>query len=315
MNIFFLDHDPVVAAQMQHDKHVVKMILESAQMLSAVCHRYGAAERIDGLYAPTWASHPCTRWAGDSQENFLWLCHHAFGLCDEYTYRYGKKHASMDVIHTAYALMPDFPSYEMTEPAQAMPDEFKVPGNAVEAYRRYYLGRKVGQSRWTRRPVPEIFQERVLEMAKKGKTVEQTTEQTTDALATETAAAPAAEAPAKTKHNKKLVLVGDYTNDSKISWLITSNPRVAGRATYDRFAAYFGAETVGQYLAKGGTRGDLLWDLRSGYLSIEGITLSGDITLRKKPTPPQRKSKVEKTAEEGAAAAEVAAAVKEEVIE
>ena len=38
MNIFVLDRNPVIAAQMQCDKHIVKMIVESGQMLSTV-HR------------------------------------------------------------------------------------------------------------------------------------------------------------------------------------------------------------------------------------------------------------------------------------
>jgi len=38
MNIFYLDKDPIVAAEMSCDKHVCKMIIESAQMLSTA-HR------------------------------------------------------------------------------------------------------------------------------------------------------------------------------------------------------------------------------------------------------------------------------------
>lgn len=111
-------------------------------------------------------------------------------------------------------------------------------------------------------------------------------------------AAPAAAAaehvvaePPKNKHDKKLVVLGDYTPDSKLEWLVTKNPRSAGRATFDRFQAYMGSPTVAAYMASGGTKGDLLWDLRAGYIAIEGVALSGDISLRQKKAPPVRAKK------------------------
>ena len=69
MNIFVLDSDPKVAATMLCDKHVVKMILESAQMLSTVAHTNGHIPR----YRPTHSKHPCTLWAGESKSNWQWL--------------------------------------------------------------------------------------------------------------------------------------------------------------------------------------------------------------------------------------------------
>ena len=126
----------------------------------------------------------------------------------------------------------------------------------------------------------------------------------------------------KTIHNKKLEVLGSYSPESKISWLIDKNPRMPGRATFDRFAAYLGKDTVGEYMAAGGTKGDLLWDLRSGFLSIEGVTLGGEISTRKAPAPKApkepkapraKKEKVvkEKSAEE----AELEALTQEETID
>lgn len=96
----------------------------------------------------------------------------------------------------------------------------------------------------------------------------------------------------KMVHNKKLALVGDFGPESELTWFITKNPRSPGKATFDRFAKYIGMPTVSAYLAAGGTRGDLLWDLRSGYLSIQGVTLSGDPVVR---VPKEKKAKVPKT--------------------
>lgn len=120
-------------------------------------------------------------------------------------------------------------------------------------------------------------------------------------------------------HGKKIPVEGTYNKETPLSWNITKNPRMQGRATYDRFQKYFGANTVGEYMEKGGTKGDLLWDLRSGFLSIEGVKLGADLVPRKPKVPPKPKApkavkepKASKVA--GPTENEVAAAVNEEVV-
>jgi len=100
----------------------------------------------------------------------------------------------------------------------------------------------------------------------------------------------------KLKHNKNLAVLGTFTPESEVTWHITSNPRSASKATHARFAAYFGAPTVGAYLAAGGSRGDLLWDLRSGYLSIEGVTLSADAPKKERKARAKKEPTVEAAA-------------------
>jgi hypothetical protein len=140
MNIFYLDDNPEAAARMMCDKHVVKMVLETAQILSAVCDRHGVTE--DAGYRVTHRHHPCTVWAGDSVKNFDWTVAHGRALAAEYTRRYGKTHKSLRVIDL-YArhrgALPDVPA---TDPAQAMPEECRIPGEPVAAYRRYYRDHK-----------------------------------------------------------------------------------------------------------------------------------------------------------------------------
>lgn len=96
------------------------------------------------------------------------------------------------------------------------------------------------------------------------------------------AAEAEAEVEVKNKHNKKLEILGDYSDESKIEWHVSENPRAKGRGTHTRFEKYMGAETVGDYKKAGGTQGDLNWDLRTGYLSIEGVSLGGEITPRER---------------------------------
>ena len=86
MNIFVVDYDPNKSAQDLCDKHVVKMILETAQMLCAA-HPIGTAP-----YKATHLKHPCTLWVARSIDNYEWLLTHGYALCREYTARYGKRH-------------------------------------------------------------------------------------------------------------------------------------------------------------------------------------------------------------------------------
>jgi hypothetical protein len=89
MNIFVTDRDPVISAKNLDDKRVIKMILESAQMLSTAMTVTG----IGGApYKKTHMNHPCTIWARESKQNFQWLLDHMIALCDEYEARYGKIH-------------------------------------------------------------------------------------------------------------------------------------------------------------------------------------------------------------------------------
>ena len=95
MNIFFLHKDPSRAARMQCDKHVVKMVLETTQMLSTAARRNG----FDIGYKAAYPSHPMTKWVGDNNYNFSWALDHAQELSKEYTARYGKFHACQKVIN------------------------------------------------------------------------------------------------------------------------------------------------------------------------------------------------------------------------
>lgn len=152
MNIFVLDNDPVKAAQMLCDKHVVKMCLETAQMLSTI---------NGGPYKPTHPNHPCTVWARQTLGNFRWLVEHGMAIGDEYLHRYGKEHKSTEVIFGCKGFIPNHDE-TLTPFALAMPDEFKVE-DPVESYRNYYMSKK-SFCNWTKRDIPEWFLER-LELA------------------------------------------------------------------------------------------------------------------------------------------------------
>jgi hypothetical protein len=150
MNIFKLDESPVVSAKYACDKHVVKMILESAQMLCSV-QPEGTAP-----YKRSFYNHPCTKWVRESARNYEWLLLHAYALCDEYTSRYGKVHKTEAVIEWCDNNRPELPNIEMTEQPTCMPDYCKTD-SVVESYRKYYISEKSSFAKWKDGNIPSWF--------------------------------------------------------------------------------------------------------------------------------------------------------------
>lgn len=143
MNIFYLSTDPEKAAQMMYNKHVVKMILESAQLL-CTAHVISDGENADVPYKVTHKNHPSAIWARESTSNYKWLYDHMIALGEEYTRRYGKKHLTILKCSGVLSKAPaNVTKTEFTEMPQCMPDQYKVPGNSVEAYWNYYEAEKV----------------------------------------------------------------------------------------------------------------------------------------------------------------------------
>lgn len=160
MNIFYLDEDPVLAAQAQCDKHVVKMILESAQLLCTahwVLDTGAPYTTQVKFYKATHVNHPCSKWVRHSQCNYNWLVKHALALCEEYSYRYNRIHASLWTI--AYCSLNSIPvdnlAYKPTTPALAMPDIYKTH-DPIGSYRDYYWYDKRVNIKmvWTKRGPP-----------------------------------------------------------------------------------------------------------------------------------------------------------------
>jgi len=147
MNIFVLDLDHSKAAEYMLDRHVVKMPLETAQLLCTAKHLNG----FDAPYQPTHLKHPCTIWAARSGSNFKWLKEHGLAICKEYTYRYNKRHKCQDIIESLDST--GICDVGLTTFAQAMPDQYKSP-DVVDAYRKYYKHAKSHLFSWKKRSCP-----------------------------------------------------------------------------------------------------------------------------------------------------------------
>lgn len=194
MNIFVLDTCPIKAAKMHCDKHIVKMPTEAYQMLGSAARRHGATDDMMPLTKSGtpllggYHNHPCTKWAGDTRDNYIWLCHHAAALAEEYEKRYDREHFVADPIEQLYTLAHLIPEKYMADSegylysgvglpierkgmspfALAMPDEFRpidlildpvnnvvrikqshaTANDAVQAYRDYYLTDKARIATW-----------------------------------------------------------------------------------------------------------------------------------------------------------------------
>jgi len=177
MNIFYLHNDTKTCAELHNDKHVVKMILEYAQLLSTA-HRVIDGTHVIGhsktgrrqgryvlhdtrdslLYLSTHINHPSAIWVRHSYENYEWLYKLFIAVLNEYTYRYGKIHATarlVDALRTPPTHIPKGVGF--TEPTPAMPDEYKVSANSVRSYINYYVGAKKHLASWKKRQTPEWF--------------------------------------------------------------------------------------------------------------------------------------------------------------
>ena len=178
MNIFYLDPEPKVCAEMHLDKHVVKMIIEYAQLMSTAHRMLDGEHYTDktasnrniqrwrmkneiiehGLMKASHINHPSNVWARANHLNYKWLyelwCH----LLHEYTYRYEKIHACAR-LKTVLAKTPDNISLGLREsdPTPAMPDDVKILNNSLASYRQYYVKNKAHLAKWKKRPVPEWY--------------------------------------------------------------------------------------------------------------------------------------------------------------
>ena len=158
MNIFVTNPDPHLSAKVLPDKHVVKMPLETCQMLSIVAsdkwgHGFGKLPKKSGGYYATdkgaFRNHPCTIWA---QTNFYWLIEHGLALCAEYTHRYNKVHSCQYTIEYADMTFPSCPP--STSFTRAMPDEFKYDTSidTFTAYKTYIASKPWVASNYLRDP-------------------------------------------------------------------------------------------------------------------------------------------------------------------
>ena len=178
MNIFYLDNDPVKSAELHCDKHVVKMIIEYAQLMSTA-HRVLDGEmyvdktannrRIkrwcladkhmeEVVYKASHINHPSNIWIRSSDSHYQFVYDMFVALCNEYTHRYGRTHLTEEKLKDILQHLPNtIASTDFVEPPQAMPDDVKT-SNTVDAYQNYYRVYKKNFAKWTDRMTPAFME-------------------------------------------------------------------------------------------------------------------------------------------------------------
>lgn len=161
MNIFRLHDNPVMSAMLMNDQHVIKMILETAQLLSTA---HWVRDGYCAAYKQTHVNHPSAVWARESKANYDWLFQHFEALIQEHMYRYDRDvpHAAARHLEVLRKAPRNVPEGSETPIRLAMPDTLKSLYRGVQAYRTYYslykrtdrLGRPFT---WTKRPIPDWF--------------------------------------------------------------------------------------------------------------------------------------------------------------
>jgi len=178
MNIFYLHNDPKICAEYHTDSHVVKMILETCQLLSTAHRLHDGVEqtvksktnrmvkrwvlndsRENLLYSATHVNHPSAIWCRSTKENYQWLHSLLVELCAEYTVRYGKIHKCQQIgLVDALKVIPNNLNKEgFTEPTPAMPEQCIDKNSSLNSYRKYYIDNKQHLAKWKVRSVPEWY--------------------------------------------------------------------------------------------------------------------------------------------------------------
>ena len=180
MNIFYLHSDPKLCAEWAVDSHCIKMILESAQLLSTAHRLLDGVEYTDKtktgrnvkrwrlpddretiLYSATHINHPCAIWCRESNNNYTWLWSYLYEHCCEYNHRYGKLHKvdTSGLLNRLMYLPNNIPVGYKTQPPSAMDTKYIISENAVDNYRNYYKYGKAHLHKWKNRDAPEWLKE------------------------------------------------------------------------------------------------------------------------------------------------------------
>jgi hypothetical protein len=158
MNIFYLDSDPVKSAELHCDKHVVKMIIEYAQLMSTAHRVLDGEMYVDKTANNRHINHPSNIWIRSSDSHYQFVYDMFVALCNEYTHRYGRTHLTEEKLKDILQHLPNtIASTDFVEPPQAMPDDVKT-SNTVDAYQNYYRVYKKNFAKWTDRMTPAFME-------------------------------------------------------------------------------------------------------------------------------------------------------------
>ena len=142
MNLFVTDQNPVTSARNLDDKRLIKMCLETTQLLCSAINFYDG----NTPYKTTHLNHPVTVWVRTNRANWSWAFMHGLALCQEYTARYGKIHKCESILRSIehlFTIIPDGTRTQFVNCAanNSLGIDFKHIADPIEAYRKYLTNR------------------------------------------------------------------------------------------------------------------------------------------------------------------------------
>ncbi len=143
MPVYFLDNNPREAARCLCDKHLGRILVDTVQILCAVCQHYDYEVPYNSFSGNDFI----VVWAKTSLANFRWLNDYADEIGKEYVKRYKKSHATIDVLKELPT--PPLANISLTEFPSIVPDKYKME-DTVESYRNLYIHEKSKNATWNK---------------------------------------------------------------------------------------------------------------------------------------------------------------------
>lgn len=119
------------------------------------------------LYKVSHPNHPSTKWVRANNSTYKWTYQLFYGMCLEYSHRFGKRHLTENKLLGILKLLPkNIAIGEFFDPPLAISPRQYHDKNAIVAYRKYYLGEKLEwkqrnkpvYAKWTNQCVPVFVQ-------------------------------------------------------------------------------------------------------------------------------------------------------------
>jgi hypothetical protein len=175
VNFFYLDSNPQICAQYYCNKHVLKIPIEIAQILSKVHHELKSDINYNLVYKNSLVVKNTLGpyiWAIESHENYLWTCNLGIELINEYKLRYNKEsHKTESILLFLRNNPPKLPKIGITKfRGTNKYDMFQyVSKDPIVCARYNYAEMKCNNDSWTKRNIPDWFKKLSKTIIKKKK--------------------------------------------------------------------------------------------------------------------------------------------------
>lgn len=163
VNFFYLDKNPSKCAKYYCDKHVLKIPIEIAQILSKIHHVLKTKIDYEKIYANSKVVKESLGpyvWSLMSLDNYIWTCDLGLELINEYKFRFGKtSHKTELILFYLKENLPPIKNLGTTPFIMTNKyDMFQyISSNTITNARYNYAEMKCSNDKWTKRTKPKWF--------------------------------------------------------------------------------------------------------------------------------------------------------------